>query len=77
MIDPRTPYIAMAGFIAVIFALSTCQAMAQAEQRSNQPTYQQGINCAEKKQGSRPACWTTNDWQAYCQNTGNCRNHRR
>jgi hypothetical protein len=41
------------------------------------PPYRKSVNCAEKKQGSRPACWNENDWQAYCQNTGNCRNNRR
>ncbi len=39
----------------------------------NKPAYQVDVNCAEKKAGSRPACWTTNDWQAYCSNTGSCR----
>lgn len=36
-----------------------------------------GVNCAEKKQGARPACWKSHDWDAYCENTGNCRNNRR
>jgi len=36
-----------------------------------------GVNCAEKKQGARPACWKSHDWDAYCRETGNCRNNRR
>jgi len=32
-----------------------------------------GVNCAEKKQGARPACWKSHDWDAYCRETGNCR----
>ena len=37
------------------------------------PPYRKSVNCAEKKQGSRPACWKPQDWDAYCTNTGNCR----
>lgn len=37
------------------------------------PSYRKGVNCAEKKQGARPACWKSHDWDAYCINTGNCR----
>tara|TARA_R100001510_G_C7604820_1_gene170301 strand:+ start:217 stop:597 length:381 start_codon:yes stop_codon:yes gene_type:complete len=33
----------------------------------------ESVNCAEKKQGARPACWKPADWQAYCSNTGSCR----
>ena len=33
----------------------------------------ESVNCAEKKQGARPACWRPADWQAYCSNTGSCR----
>ena len=77
MTDDATPYIAMMGFIVLILALSSCETKAQAEKTASLPTYQQGVNCAEKKQGSRPACWTSNDWDAYCVNTGNCRNNRR
>ena len=43
----------------------------QAETSTLEP--RKRVNCAEKKQGARPACWKPHDWQAYCSNTGNCR----
>lgn len=29
--------------------------------------------CYSKTSGSRPACWTQDDWKAYCDNTGICK----
>lgn len=34
-----------------------------------QPTF-----CASKTSGSRPACWTQDDWNAFCDHTGICKN---
>lgn len=58
-------------FVLVLFSLLAIEGCTS--EPENKPPYQENVNCAEKKAGSRPACWTSNDWQAYCSNTGSCR----
>lgn len=62
---------ALAIFIGAVFTMLAVEGCSK--EPDNKPAYQENVNCAHKRDGSRPACWTQNDWTAYCSNTGNCR----
>lgn len=52
------------GIIVCLFGAAIYESIPTPEQREQQRLHNQ---CVSNAQGSRPHCWSSEDWAAYCQ----------